>query len=272
MTAGTEESITVKSAIRHGMSWADQLDSPGWVAKSPPKFSEEMPDIVIDEQEYDAKSINRTTSSSTHAPISVYVGGLDYGIEARELEDFFMAKSIRVTRVRVQKNSEGKSAGRAYLNVYDKGALDAIIDLSGSVVRGRAISIREDMGPKPSKGGAPSDRKKASSGTKKTDKKTIQSETSREDEPKERKKLELKPRSKPIESNSASSSSRSSAIFGGAKARDEFAFEQTKAPEKEAKVAAPQIAQKPIPAPQPAPKKTLKNRFAIDSDSSSDDE
>lgn len=271
MTAGTEETATVKSAIRHGISWADQLDSPGWVAKSPPKFSEEMPDIVIDEQEYDTKALDRTTSSSTNASISVYVGGLDYGLESKDLEDFFMSKSIRVTRVRVQKNSEGKSAGRAYLNVYDQGALDAILKLSGSLLRGRAISVREDTGPKPSRL-APADRKKSSSVTKKTDKKTNSTDWSREEEPKERKKLELKPRSKPIESISTSSSSRSSAIFGGAKARDEFAFEQKRVPEKEAKVSAPQIAQKPQPAPQPVPKKTVKNRFAIDSDRSSDEE
>ena len=270
MIASTDEGVTVKSTIRHGMSWADQQDSPGWVAKSPPKFSEEMPEIVLDEQEFDSKTLDRTASSSTHSLISVYVGGLDYGLESRELEDFFKSKSVRVTRVRIQKNSEGKSAGRAFLNVYDQGALDAILKLNGSVIRGRAISVREDTGPKPSRS-APMERKK--SGNKKTEKKsTNQTEANQDDEPKERKKLELKPRSKPVESVSTSTSTRSSAIFGSAKPRDEFAIEQRRASEKETRAPAPKVAEEPISVAAPKTKKTIKNRFAIDSDSSSSDE
>lgn len=274
MTAATDEGVTVKSTIRHGMSWADQQDSPGWVAKSPPKFSEEMPEIVLDEQEFDSKTLDRTASSSTHSLISVYVGGLDYGVDSRELEDFFKSKSVRVTRVRIQKNHEGKSAGRAFLNVYDQGALDTILKLNGSVLRGRTISVREDTGPNPSRS-APIERKKSAS--KRSDKKSTNPsvEPSQAEEPKERKKLELKPRSKPVESVSTSTSTRSSAIFGGAKPRDEFAFEKRRgapAPEKETKVSAPKVTAEPVSVDLPKTKKTSKNRFAIDSDSSSSDE
>ena len=259
MTASTDEGVTLKSTIRHGMSWADQQDSPGWVAKSPPKFSEEMPEIVLDEQEFDSKTLDRTASSSTHSLISVYIGGLDYGVESKELEEFFKSKSIRVTRVRIQKNSEGKSAGRAFLNVYDPGALEAILKLNGSALRGRTVTVREDIAPKPSKAG-PMERKK--SAPKKAEKKAT------EEESKERKKLELKPRTKPLESISTSSSTRSSAIFGGAKPRDELAFEQRMAPAKETR-APPRVSEEPKPI---SVQKKTKNRFAIDSDSSSSEE
>jgi RNA recognition motif-containing protein len=268
MTATADEGVTVKSTIRHGMSWADQQDSPGWVAKSPPKFSEELPEIVLDEQEFDSKTLDRTASSSAHTLISVYVGGLDYAVESKELEEFFKSKSIRVTRVRIQKNPEGKSAGRAFLNVYDQGALDAILKFNGSMLRGRLISVREDIGPKPVKSVAPADRKKSQ--TKRGDKKSTTTPIVQDDAPIERKKLELKPRTKPLESISTNSSARSSAIFGGAKPRDEFAFEQRKP--SEPKSVAPKVVEQPQQPVVSKPKKTTKNRFAIDSDDSSSDE
>ena len=291
------------------------MDSPGWTAQSPPKFSEEIPDIVIDEQEYDR--LPRSTSGSSQ--ISVFVGGLDYGLESRDLENFFSSKGCKVSRVRVLK-SNGKSMGKAFMNVADEAALTAVIKLSGSVLSGREIVVREDSGPKPARKAERLDRttsskmggrwreeekpKKGDNGwhavskggkivdapaperRKKMSEKPAKEAETVEEAPKERKKLELKPRSKPLsEQSEVAESARSSAIFGGAKPRDERAF----APKVEAEEPTPVEtrrkkadkqpvveASKPEAAPEPKPtaapkKKKSANRFAVDSSSESSD-
>jgi hypothetical protein len=107
-----------------------------------------------------------------------------------------------------------------------------------------------------------------------------------EDVPKERKKLELKPRSKPV--GEENESARSSAIFGSARPRDEAAYEKRKselevekpaaeetpvakeAPKlKEKKEVKPVVVEAPSVAPlvaKPVRKKVV-NRFAVDSSS-----
>jgi RNA recognition motif-containing protein len=142
----TEAAFTVSSSIPVGKSWADQADSPGWAARSPPKFSEEIPDIVLDEEEYD----RLPASASMSAPISVFIGGLDYALEAKDIEEFFSSKGVRVTRVRIQKQN-GRSLGKAFLNVADKNTLDSILKLTGSTIGGRQISIKEDVAPRPAR-------------------------------------------------------------------------------------------------------------------------
>lgn len=314
MSTEAEKSFGITSTIRHGESWADQMDSPGWAAKSPPKFSEDMPDIVIDEQEYDRPS--RTVSGSSL--ISVFVGGLDYGVESRDLEAFFTSNDCKVSRVRVVK-SNGKSTGKAFLNVADEAALAAVVKLSGSMFSGRSITVKEDSGPKParrveraferptsskmggrwrederprkagdngwhavSKGGkivdapAPERRKKSVS------EKPVKEEEAVEEAPKERKKLELKPRSKPVsELPEVADSARSSAIFGQAKPRDERAFvptveaeeptpvERRKKTEKPQEVVAEPVVVEEVKIVVPK-KKKINNRFAVDSSSDSE--
>ena len=102
--------------------------------------------------------------------------------------------------------------------------------------------------------------------------------------PMERKKLELKPRSKPI----GETVSRPASIFGNAKPRDETAFQKNNKTEedekektaagvaveipakrKERKVPAPVIIEEPVVVKPVAVKKrtTTKNRFAVDDDS-----
>ena len=267
MTTAEEKNLTTLPTIRHGMSWADQQDSPGWAAKAPPKFAEEMPEIVLDEQEYDRSGSAELPRTSSAAAISVFVGGLEYGLGSKDLEDFFVAQGCRVSRVRVQKSSEGKSTGKAFLNVVDKSMLAAVLKLSGSTLAGRTISIKEDSGPRPTRksdwkesgskfgesssklGGRWRDEKPRDSQwhdvgkggkiepatteyrKKKWEKpeqpKAEVAKVESEEVPKERKKLELKPRSKPVGEERVTSSSN---IFGNAKPRDEFAF-QKRAPD-----------------------------------------
>jgi len=259
MTVSTEEKFTVKSSIRHGLSWADQQDSPGWAAKSSPKFDEEMPEIELEEQEYDLKNSDRTTSTASSNLIPVYIGGLDYGLEAKDLEDFFASKSIRVNRVRVPK-SNGKPKGCAFLNVYDQGALAAILKLNGTLVSGRAITVREDNGP------VKLPRSTSAASSKTGGRWREEKKSAAPEEPKERKKLELKPRSKQEDSDLKSTTS--SGIFGGAKPRDEFEYQKRKTEEtkKTSKqrpskptVVAPVVTAAPVPVKKAV---VSKNRFS----------
>ena len=299
MATSIAKDNTVTPVIRHGMSWADQQDSPGWTAKSPPAFAEDMPEIVLDEQEYDRES-----------RISVFVGGLDYGVDSKQLEEFFTSNNCAVYRVRIQKVN-GKSSGKAFLNVADAAALSVAIKLSGTTFAGRAISVKEDVGPrqwrqeeKPVskqrdsrwqavKGGKVVDAPKWSSGDKWSDKWSssnkksaniapVESANATTEVPSERKKLQLKPRSKPIETESPATTS---GIFGGAKPRDEFAHQpvavvvtpdvtesvQRPAPRKRAEKpkasaqAPPPVQAAPVVAPPK--KKVSNNRFLVESDS-----
>jgi hypothetical protein len=301
MSPMTQEPFKLTSAIRHGTSWADQEHSPGWSAKSPPKFSEELPEVVLDEEEYDR--LPRSATATGRIP--VFVGGLDYNLEATQLEEFFVSKGCKVSRVRILKTN-GKSSGKALMNVPDEAGLTAVIRLSGTMLSGRALIIREDTGPKPSS--RKSDKKveeswrsdsnhkpKKESGwqsvskggkvieaprTRRTEKREEQAPAN-EEIPQERKKLELKPRSKPLpEIPEAADSARSSAIFGEAKPRDERVFVKEEAPKepktvkrkekpkqqptKEVKVEVPVIAPS-----KPSKVKKSSNRFAIADDSSS---
>jgi RNA recognition motif-containing protein len=263
MTASSDDKTAMKSTIRHGLSWADQMDSPGWNAKSSPKFDEGVPSIELDEQEYELKSNDRTVSTASSNLIPVYVGGLDYALEAKDLEDFFAAKSIRVNRIRIPK-SAGKSRGCAFLNVYDQGALSAILKLNGSKLSGRAITVREDNGPtKPSRAANGVGSTKSSINRRTEERKS----TNTSEETTERKKLELKPRTRPVNDTSTAASSTSSGIFGNAKPRDEFEYERRK--EQEKKELKPKILSLPVVAPvvqvqKPvvSKKPTIKNRFS----------
>lgn len=310
----TETLLTVSSTIRAGQSWADQADSPGWAARSPPKFSDEIPDIVLDEEEYD----RLPASASACGPIAVFVGGLDYALESRDLEDFFSGKGVRVSRVRILKQN-GKSSGKAFLNVSDQATLSAILKLNGSTLSGRQLKVKEDSGPRPARTTSARMQRTTTSkmgGRWREEEKPKQKSenswqavgkggkvfehherrkpphTSRtapettEDVPKERKKLELKPRSKPV--GEENESARSSAIFGSARPRDEAAYEKRKselevekpaaeetpvakeAPKrKEKKEVKPVVVEAPSVAPlvaKPVRKKVV-NRFAVDSSS-----
>lgn len=307
MSPVTQEPFKLTSAIRHGKSWADQEHSPGWSAKSPPKFTEQMPEVVLDEEEYD----RLPRSASAAGPIAVFVGGLDYALEAHELEEFFTSKGIKVSRVRILKTN-GKSSGKGLMNVPDETNLNAAIKLTGSQLSGRTLVVREDAGPKQaprrierkteerwrdevkpksrkesgwqavSKGGKIVDAPRV----KKVEKKeVVETEPTVEEIPMERKKLELKPRSKPVsELPEAANSARSSSIFGEARPRDERVFIKEDATEeskpvkrKEKKQEAKPVKEEPIiveeapvvvAAPKPKAKKSS-NRFAIDDDSSS---
>lgn len=300
MTSAAAKDATVAPTIRHGMSWADQQDSPGWTAKSPPKFAEEMPDIVLDEQEYDRYA---PKPAGVRAQISVFVGGLDYALESKDIEEFFASNGCKVSRVRVQK-SNGKSSGKAFMNVSDAEALAAVLKLSGQTLAGRAISIKEDAGPAPRRaapsGGRWREEGASSWGEPKRDSrwqsvgkggKSVDHQPPAWTKPHreqpepvgERKKLELLPRSKPIDSVVSTSG-----IFGGAKPRDAFAHKdeqketkkepkqakepkepkelkepkEPREPKKEKKVAAIILA--PIPVVK---KKVSSNRFVVSSDS-----
>jgi hypothetical protein len=299
MSPMTQEPFKLTSSIRHGTSWADQEHSPGWSAKSPPKFSEEMPEVVLDEEEYD----RLPRSASASGPVAVFVGGLDYNLEAGQLEEFFTSKGCKVSRVRIFKTN-GKSTGKGLMYVADEAGLAAVTRLSGTMLSGRALVIREDTGPKSSsrksekkteerwrddskpkakkengwqsvsKGGKVVDAPRI----KKADKKEEQPQAN-DEIPKERKKLELKPRSKPLtEVSEVPESTRSSAIFGEAKPRDERTFvkeevakEAKPVKRKEKSKQPPQPVEVKVEAPivvKPKAKKSS-NRFAIDDDSSS---
>ena len=351
MTATADKPYAVTSVIRHGQSWADQADSPGWAARSPPKFSEGMPEIVLDEQEYD----RLPASAGGASTIPIFVGGLDYCVESKDLEEFFANKGCKVARVRVLKQN-GKSSGKAFLNVADQVGLAAVLKLSGSTLAGRQLTIKEDSGPRPvrsprtervvsdrferpqatriggrwreeekpkpktdtnwhaiGKGGKIVDAPVVDTRKKRFDTKdgavvskpatpVANIEAVAEDAPKERKRLALKPRSKPVGESAEVAESRPSAIFGAAKPRDEFAYqkkksdlEEAEAPAKEdqapavtesapvAEAIAPKRREKREPkpvvevvpvvaVPEPvkaavAPKKRT-NRFAVDSSSS----
>lgn len=287
MSPSLNPSSAFSTALRQGKSWADQEHSPGWSAQTPPKFSEEMPEIVLDEEEYDR--IPRSTSTSSTIP--VFVGGLDYKLEARELEEFFTSKGCKVSRVRILK-SNGRPSGKALMDVRDEAALDAVVRLSGTTLSGRQILVREDSGPKPAR--KPESRwrdeprtksewKSESSKSRKKPEAVVESE----EPPKERKKLELKPRSKPLTevSEVATESTRTSSIFGQAKPRDERAFTKEvvetskppvaeKAPKKKDKKqeTVKEVQPAPVVAVAPTKPKKRTNRFAIDDSSSSDDE
>lgn len=242
-----EEKFTVRSAIKQGMSWADHEDSPGWTARTPPKFSEEMPEITLDEEEYDRP---KRTASAVGGSISVFVGGLDYGLDCAGLEAFFESKGVKVSRVRMPKGPTGKSTGRAFLNVADKATLEQIVKLDGAELSGRQLMIKEDSGPpgarttrsstKPqvSKFGGKwqGEQKPASSGgwqavtkggkivdapaiARKKERApvvakpaTSETETTPAEAPSERKPLVLKPRSKPVGEADAERPDRKSVV------------------------------------------------------------
>jgi len=326
MTQTDQTSLSVTTSFRRGESWADAAESPAWMAKAPPTFIEEVPELVLTEKEYD---LPRSRAS---APVlSVYVGGLDYAIESGDLEDFFRSKGCKVSRVRVVKQN-GKSSGKAFLNVADKAALDAVVKLNGVTLSGRQLVVREDLGAKPSSssrnnrsetpssnfGGRWKEEKRESKtsnngwstvGGKEVapaageyrkkrvsvEKKEVvvpSSEVSSEI-PKERKKLELKPRSKPV--GETGEESRSAAIFGNAKPRDETAFksltEETEisaAPVKRKEKKTEEKVQetvevkqvdlvvvetvKPVVATQPKKNKKSNNRFALILDTEDEDD
>jgi RNA recognition motif-containing protein len=308
MSTSADVQFPLTSSIRHGQSWADQEHSPGWAARSPPKFSEEIPEIELNAEEFD----NLPASASNKGPISVFVGGLDYALEARDLQDFFASRGCKVSRVRILK-SNGKSSGKAVMEVPDLDALVAVTRLSGSTLSGRQLIIKEDSAPKSSrKSERPSWRESdnqrprketgwqsASKGSKhlenrkKIEKETASSRsTEPEEEPKERKKLELKPRSKPLaEVPEVHESARSSWIFGQAKPRDERVFtkdvdaipapkekseRQSSKKKKDKSEMGPARIQEPVLVPKVdvalvKPKKSA-NRFAVDLSSSSESE
>ena len=325
MTQTDLNSLSVTTSFRRGESWADQAESPGWVAKAEPKFSEEIPEIVLEEREYDLKP-----SRSNSSVLSVYVGGLDYSLDSRALEEFFRSRGCRVSRVRVLQQN-GKSSGKAFLNVADKAALEEVVKLNGSTLAGRQIVVREDLGAKPqSRGSSRGFEKPANMGgrwreeqhqskgsngwstvvngkketvapTVEYRKKRVSNEKKEVKEveesvaeiPKERKKLELKPRSKPIgEDASGQTVSRPASIFGNAKPRDETAFQKNtceeeekektagvaveipaKRKERKVSVPAPVIIEEPVVVkPVAVKKRTSKNRFAVDDDSGEDEE
>ena len=307
MSTSTDVHFSLTSSIRHGQSWADQEHSPGWAARSPPKFSEEIPEIELNEEEFD----NLPPSEGHKGPISVFIGGLDYALESRDLEEFFASRGCKVSRVRILK-SNGKSSGKAVMEVPDVDALVAATRLSGSTLSGRQLIIKEDSAPKSSRkterpswresdnvrprkeGGWQSVGKgsKQSDTRKKVEKETSSRSVEPEEEPKERKKLELKPRSKPLaEVPEVHESSRSSSIFGLAKPRDERVFtkkiddvpvpkerleKQSSKKKKDKSETAPVRTQEPVPVPKvetaPAKPRKSANRFAVDSSSSSESE
>jgi len=294
------QSSAFSNALRSAKSWADQEHSPGWTAQSPPKFSEQVPEIVLDEEEYDR--LPRTTAASQS--ISVFVGGLDYRIQAKDLEEFFTSKGCKVSRVRIIKLN-GKSSGKGLMEVKDMAALDAVVRLSGSTLSGRQILVREDSGPKPARKterpsvsrwrDEPRTKSKAAGEWKSVSKgdesKSLRRPDSKakaesapmesEEPPKERKKLELKPRSKPLsEVPEVNESARSSSIFGQAKPRDERAFvketteavkpaaaEKTKKKEKKPEPVK-EIQAAPVVAVAPAKPKKRMNRFEVEDSSS----
>lgn len=311
MTQTDINSLTVTTSFRNGESWADQAESPGWVAKAPPIFSEEVPEIVLCEKEFEPKPPKQISST-----LSVYVGGLDYSLESKDLEEFFKGKGCRVTRVRVLKQN-GKSSGKAFMNVADKEALEEVLKLNGSKLSGRQIVVREDLGvkqtrstrtdttsdmggrwredPKPAKnnhngwstvGKAPSGVVSEYISKKKVEKKEVQVQLAQGDEvpeiPKERKKLELKPRSRPLgEIPEITDSSRSEAIFGKAKPRDqpilkeepEATSETPVVKRREKKPEAVAVVVLPEPASvfkKPVIKKRSNNRFMVE-DSETDE-
>lgn len=297
-----EDKFTVRSAIRQGMSWADHEDSPGWTARTPPKFSEEMPEITLDEQEYDRSAVPKRTSSTatsgaSSSSIPIFVNGLDYALTSSDLEAFFNSNGVKVSRVRVQKGPTGKSNGKAFLNVSDKAALEAILKLDNTQLSGRALMIKEDAGP-PAKTAKPTTSKfggkwrqeetKPASGWQAVAKggKIVEAprvahkkvvKAAEESAPVEessapaveRKPLVLKPRTKPLEEPEV----QRSAIFGAAKPRDEKKFEKPVVEEEPVVVETPKPVVKkvePVAAPtvvvvEPVvvPKKAKKNRFAV---------
>lgn len=308
MSSSADLQFPLSSSIRHGQSWADQEHSPGWAARSPPKFSDDIPEIELNAEEFD----NLPASAGKKGPISVFVGGLDYAIESLDLQEFFVSRGCKVSRVRILK-SNGKSSGKAIMEVPDLDALVAATRLSGSTFSGRQLIIKEDSAPKSSwKSERPSWRESdnlrtrketgwqsTSKGSRQSDnRKKIEKETTSsrstepEEEPKERKKLDLKPRSKPLaEVPEVHESARSSWIFGQAKPRDERVLtnevDAVPAPKEKSERQTPkkkkEISEKggariqekvPVPKVDTAlakPKKST-NRFAVDLSSSSESE
>jgi RNA recognition motif-containing protein len=308
----TKPNMTVSTAIRPGTSWADQQDSPSWTSQAPPKFAEKMEEIELDEVEYDRNDERKD--------IPLFIGGLDFTWAERDIEDFFSRRHVKVSRVRVVK-TQGRPSGRAFAVVADSTGLRAAEKLSGTELKGRPIIVREDKGPKPRDDRPPRrdfpvrdtriggrwkeenvpQRKSDSSGWQAVKGgKVVEAPRERRsykkeeapaqvapvepvatEEPKERKKLELKPRTKPLEEDN---SARSSAIFGAAKPRDELAHKKD---EEEEEVSSKPVSKKESPIPVPAPvveatvavsepvkpapkKKTTKNRFAVVSSSESE--
>ena len=76
--------------------------------------------------------------------MKLYVGGLAYSVTDQELEAFFAEKGKVVSAVVIKDRDSGQSKGFGFVEMADlKEAQEAIKDLSGKEIGGRAIIVNQ---------------------------------------------------------------------------------------------------------------------------------
>ncbi|KAF4677769.1 hypothetical protein FOL47_010362 [Perkinsus chesapeaki] len=180
----------------------------------------------------------------------VYVGGLPYSATEDELGFFFLDNNVTPIGVRIINDREtGKSKGFGYLDFETEADYEAALSMSGATFGGRTIRVsaeehrreprrrsREPRGPRREDreyrrgGGRDSYRESDRSFREGLER----SSTAEEPEHHERKKLELKPRSRPMaELHEDAAGRQRASIFGNAKPRDEAEYQRRRAEREE---------------------------------------
>lgn len=72
---------------------------------------------------------------------SVFIGGLSYQADQRDLEDFCHKNNLRYTRVKILEDDQRRSKGVAFIDFADAEDANAACKLTGTRVRDRAIKI-----------------------------------------------------------------------------------------------------------------------------------
>ncbi|KAF4756448.1 hypothetical protein FOZ63_003091, partial [Perkinsus olseni] len=254
--------------IKSTTNWADESAdlSPDWSPTAAPDipgddhFSLEGPagDAAAPHHQEEE---HLPTGMGAPQSFCVYVGGLPYSASEDELGFFFLDRNITPVGVRIIMDREtGKSKGFGYLDFETKEDYEAALQMSGANFGGRTIRVsaeehrreprrrsREPRGPRRDdrefrRGGRDSFRESDRSFRESFER----SSTTEEAEHHERKKLQLKPRTKPLEEMHEDAAGRQrSSIFGNAKPRDETEYQRRRAEREE------HVGTK-APAPAPA--------------------
>ncbi|KAF4693674.1 hypothetical protein FOZ60_010347 [Perkinsus olseni] len=242
--------------IKSTTNWADESAdlSPDWSPTAAPEipgddhFSLEGPAADAAAPHHQEEE-HLPTGMGAPQTFCVYVGGLPYSASEDELGFFFLDRNITPVGVRIIMDREtGKSKGFGYLDFETEEDYEAALQMSGANFGGRTIRVsaeehrreprrrsREPRGPRRDdrefrRGGRDSFRESDRSFRESFER----SSTTEEAEHHERKKLQLKPRTKPLEEMHEDAAGRQRAsIFGNAKPRDETEYQRRRAEREE---------------------------------------
>ncbi|EER10775.1 eukaryotic translation initiation factor 4b/4h, putative [Perkinsus marinus ATCC 50983] len=234
--------------MKSATNWADESAdlSPDWSPAAAPEIPGDEHFSLegsADAHQDGVSEEHLPTGMGTPQTFSVYVGGLPYSASEDELGFFFLDRNITPVGVRIIMDRETKkSKGFGYLDFATVEDYEAALGMNGSNFGGRTIKVsaeehrreprrrsREPRGPR-------RDDRELRRGGRDRYRETHNREgferpsAAEEAEHHERKKLQLLPRSKPIEEIHEDAAGRQrTSIFGDAKPRDEAEYQRRRA-------------------------------------------